>query len=93
MFRLPLTYLQPLDSAILYIAHNGTYIQPLSEIAKGTEVGNNAVLPFQPGKTYRLRVINMSGTSLLPPFQSNTDRTPSSGNVLLLPRRPHDARH
>jgi iron transport multicopper oxidase len=40
--------------------HNNTYLQPYSELAKVTQVGDRAVLPFQTGKTYRLRLINMS---------------------------------
>ncbi|KAJ7784867.1 Fet3 protein [Mycena maculata] len=52
------------DSPLIYFAHNGTNLGPKagSYPDTGSVVGfnENATLPFQPGKTYRLRVINTS---------------------------------
>ncbi len=54
-----------LDSALIYFAQNGTYLAPLSGTASGA-VGfnNNASLPFEAGKTYRLRVVNTSAFAM-----------------------------
>jgi iron transport multicopper oxidase len=40
--------------------HNNTYINTQSELSSGQGVSDNAILPFQAGKKYRIRVINMS---------------------------------
>ncbi|KAJ7887177.1 Fet3 protein [Mycena leptocephala] len=52
------------DSGLIYFAHKGTYLGPKAGTSpkSGSSVGFNvnATLPFQPGKTYRLRVINTS---------------------------------
>jgi iron transport multicopper oxidase len=52
------------DSGLIYFTHNGAYLGPKSgtKPSSGTSVGfnENATLPFTPGKTYRLRVINTS---------------------------------
>lgn len=42
------------DSGLIYFAQNTTYLSGFNE---------NATLPFEPGKTYRLRVINVSAFS------------------------------
>ncbi|KAJ7098323.1 Fet3 protein [Mycena epipterygia] len=56
------------DAALIYFAQNGTYLGPKSGTSptSGTSVGfnENATLPFQPGKTYRLRVVNTSAFSM-----------------------------
>ncbi|ESK96311.1 multicopper oxidase [Moniliophthora roreri MCA 2997] len=46
------------DSGIVYFAQNGTYLPPIT----GSGVGFNekSTLPFQPGRTYRLRILNTS---------------------------------
>ncbi|KAG9005058.1 ferroxidase fet3 [Tulasnella sp. 427] len=43
------------EAAIMYFSQNGQYLQGFNE---------NATLPFEPGKTYRLRVINMSALAM-----------------------------
>ncbi|KAJ7884466.1 Fet3 protein [Mycena leptocephala] len=52
------------DSGLIYFAHKSTYLGPKAGTLpkSGSCVGFNvnATLPFQPGKTYRLRVINTS---------------------------------
>ncbi|WVQ82538.1 hypothetical protein IAT38_004667 [Cryptococcus sp. DSM 104549] len=48
------------ESAVIYIAYkNGTYMNTNEEISSGVGVSDNAVLPFEAGKTYRLHMINM----------------------------------
>lgn len=53
------------DAALMYFAQNGTYLGPkpgTSPTGPTSAVGfnENATLPFQPGKTYRLRIVNVS---------------------------------
>jgi iron transport multicopper oxidase len=53
------------DSGLIYFAQNGTYLEPKqgsSPSGSTSAVGfnENATLPFEPGKTYRLRNINTS---------------------------------
>ncbi|KAJ6532692.1 Fet3 protein [Mycena vulgaris] len=56
------------DSGLIYFAQNGTYLGPKTGTSpsSGTAVGfnDNATLPFQPGKTYRLRVVNTSAFAM-----------------------------
>jgi len=56
------------DAGLIYFAQNGTYLGPKSGTSpsSGTSVGfnENATLPFQPGKTYRLRVVNTSAFAM-----------------------------
>ncbi|KDQ13082.1 hypothetical protein BOTBODRAFT_33956 [Botryobasidium botryosum FD-172 SS1] len=52
------------DSAILYIANGGSYAASINDIMQGNQVGDRATLQFTPGKTYRLRVINMSALAM-----------------------------
>ncbi|KAF9003375.1 Fet3 protein [Cyathus striatus] len=54
------------DSALIYFAQNASYLGPkagTSPTGPTSAVGfnDNATLPFQPGKTYRLRIVNTSG--------------------------------
>ena len=52
-----------LDSGLIYFAQNASYLGPLAGTStSGSTVGfnENTTLPFQPGKTYRLRIINTS---------------------------------
>lgn len=56
------------DSGLIYFAQNGTYLGPksgTSPTGPTSAVGfnENATLPFEPGKTYRLRIVNTSGFS------------------------------
>ncbi|KAL9709960.1 ferroxidase fet3 [Leucoagaricus gongylophorus] len=53
------------DSAIIYFAQNASYLGPISgsspsPVTSAVGFNENATLPFEPGKTYRLRVINTS---------------------------------
>lgn len=65
--------LLPPDSAVMQFSQNSAYLPGFTE---------NATLPFQPGKTYRLRIINMSAlgefdsyaTSLAPDCRANNLR-------------------
>ncbi|KAJ7033166.1 Fet3 protein [Mycena alexandri] len=56
------------DAGLIYFAQNGTYLGPKSGTtpSSGTAVGfnENATLPFAPGKTYRLRVVNTSAFAM-----------------------------
>ncbi|KAK7059678.1 Fet3 protein [Favolaschia claudopus] len=56
------------DSGLIYFAQNGSYLGPKAGTSpsSGTAVGfnENATLPFQPGKTYRLRVVNTSAFAM-----------------------------
>lgn len=56
------------DSGLIYFAQNGTYLGPksgTSPTGPTSAVGfnENATLPFEPGKTYRLRIVNTSAFS------------------------------
>ena len=53
------------DSALVYFAQNASYLGPIAgtspdPVTKAVGFNENATLPFQPGKTYRLRIINTS---------------------------------
>ncbi|OCH87144.1 Fet3 protein [Obba rivulosa] len=53
------------DAPLIYFAQNATYLGPIpgtNPTGATSAVGfnENATLPFQPGKTYRLRIINTS---------------------------------
>lgn len=48
----------------MYFSQNGTYLAPISgKSSSSIGFNENATLPFVPGKTYRLRVINTSAFS------------------------------
>ncbi|KAF8067721.1 Fet3 protein [Lyophyllum atratum] len=54
------------DSALVYFAQNASYLGPISgtspsPVTSAVGFNENATLPFQPGKTYRLRIVNTSG--------------------------------
>ncbi|KAH7882384.1 Fet3 ferroxidase [Phlebopus sp. FC_14] len=56
------------DSALIYFAQNATYLPPISSaspspVTAAVGFNENATLPFTPGRTYRLRVINTSALS------------------------------
>ncbi|KAG6821107.1 hypothetical protein H0H93_006446 [Arthromyces matolae] len=56
------------DSALIYFAQNSSYLGPISgtspsPVTSAVGFNENATLPFEPGKTYRLRVINTSAFS------------------------------
>ncbi|KAH9958044.1 ferroxidase [Russula dissimulans] len=53
------------DSGLIYFAQNDSYLGPIagtnpSPVTSQVGFNENATLPFEPGKTYRLRIINMS---------------------------------
>ncbi|KAI0287698.1 Cupredoxin [Russula brevipes] len=53
------------DSALIYFAQNGSYLGPVSgtspsSVTSHVGFNKNATLPFEPGKTYRLRIVNTS---------------------------------
>ena len=66
LFLPPLTFTDLcVDSALIYFAQNATYLGPISGTSPDPVTGavgfnENATLPFQPGRTYRLRVVNTS---------------------------------
>lgn len=56
------------DSGLIYFAQNGSYLGPVpgtspSAVTSAVGFNENATLPFEPGKTYRLRIINTSALS------------------------------
>ncbi|KAH7919193.1 Fet3 protein [Leucogyrophana mollusca] len=53
------------DSALIYFAQHGNYLPPIvgtspSPVTSAVGFNANATLPFVPGRTYRLRIVNMS---------------------------------
>ncbi|KAF8156788.1 ferroxidase [Crassisporium funariophilum] len=53
------------DSALIYFAQNATYRGPISgstpsSVTSAVGFNDNSTLPFEPGKTYRLRIVNTS---------------------------------
>ncbi|THH31008.1 hypothetical protein EUX98_g3197 [Antrodiella citrinella] len=53
------------DAALVYFGQNGTYLPPITgrnpdPVTAAVGFNENATLPFQPGKTYRLRIVNTS---------------------------------
>jgi len=53
---------------LIYFAQNGTYLPPVSgtnpsPVTAAVGFNENATLPFVPGKTYRLRIVNTSAFS------------------------------
>ncbi len=59
----------PKEAPLIYFAKNGQYLGPkagTSPTGVTSKVGfnENATLPFQPGKTYRIRVINTSALAM-----------------------------
>ncbi|KAF8816070.1 ferroxidase [Phlegmacium glaucopus] len=56
------------NSGLIYFAQNASYLGPIpgtspSGVTSGVGFNENATLPFQPGKTYRLRILNTSAFS------------------------------
>ena len=44
----------------MYVVQNGSYFPSSDAVSTGDAVGNNATIPFVAGKTYKIRIINMS---------------------------------
>ena len=56
-------YIFDLDSALIYFVKDGQYLPPKSgttypSVTSAVGFNENATLPFEPGKTYRLRIVN-----------------------------------
>jgi hypothetical protein len=49
-----------IDSAAIYVLHKDEYLPSAAAIRSGEGVNDNAKLHFEPGKTYKIRLINMS---------------------------------
>jgi iron transport multicopper oxidase len=52
-----------IESGLVYYAQNGKYLPPIAgsspaPVTSAVGFNENATLPFQPGKTYRLRIVN-----------------------------------
>lgn len=65
---LPLRRIISSDSGLIYFAQNGNYLGPVSGTSPDPVTGKvgfneNGTLPFQAGKTYRLRIVNTSAFS------------------------------
>jgi iron transport multicopper oxidase len=45
---------------MIYIAKDGQYLSSYEDIMAGKGTNDNAIIPFQVGKKYRIRIINMS---------------------------------
>ncbi|KAK7036555.1 ferroxidase fet3 [Paramarasmius palmivorus] len=52
------------DSALIYYSQNGSYLAPVGGESPTVGFNENATLPFSPGKTYRLRIINTSAFAM-----------------------------
>ena len=53
----------------MYFVQNGSYLSPIpgktpSSVTSHVGFNENATLPFEPGKTYRLRIVNTSAFSM-----------------------------
>jgi iron transport multicopper oxidase len=51
------------DSALMYYIQDGSYLGPIAgtkpaPVTSHVGFNENATLPFEPGKTYRLRIVN-----------------------------------
>lgn len=56
------------DSALMYFAQDSKYLPPIpgtspSSTTSAVGFNENSTLPFTPGRSYRLRIINMSALS------------------------------
>jgi iron transport multicopper oxidase len=48
---------------MIYVAKDGQYLSSYDDLMAGKGTNNDAVIPFEAGKKYRIRVINMSSLS------------------------------
>jgi iron transport multicopper oxidase len=48
---------------MIYVAKDGQYLSSYEDLMAGKGTNNDAVIPFEAGKKYRIRVINMSSLS------------------------------
>ncbi|EDR04578.1 multicopper oxidase, ferroxidase [Laccaria bicolor S238N-H82] len=57
------------ESGLMYFAQNSTYLGPIAGsnpacVTSAVEFNENATLPFQPGKIYRLRMVNTAAFAM-----------------------------
>ncbi|ORX38813.1 Cupredoxin [Kockovaella imperatae] len=52
------------DSAVIYVLHNDTYYPSPESISNGSATNNNAKIHFEPGQTYRIRIVNMGALAM-----------------------------
>lgn len=55
------------DAGLIYFAQKGSYLGPKEGTSPDNKLvgfNENATLPFQPGKTYRLRIVNTSAFAM-----------------------------
>jgi iron transport multicopper oxidase len=45
---------------MIYFSRNETYLTPAVDMSRAEGTNDNAKLTFEPGKKYKIRVINMS---------------------------------
>lgn len=48
------------DSAVIYLVKDGRYYPSAEDVANGAAVSDNLSIPFEAGKKYKIRAINMS---------------------------------
>ncbi|EDR02682.1 ferroxidase, multicopper oxidase [Laccaria bicolor S238N-H82] len=58
------------ESGLMYFAQNSTYLGPIAgsnpaPVTNAVGFNENATLPFQPGKTYRLRIVNTAAFAMI----------------------------
>jgi len=56
-----------IDSAAIYVLHKDEYLPSAAAIRSGEGVNDNAKIHFEPGKTYKIRLINMSALASMSP--------------------------
>ncbi|OXC70368.1 hypothetical protein AYX13_00838 [Cryptococcus neoformans] len=52
------------DSAVIYLVKDGRYYPSAEDVANGAAVSDNLSIPFEAGKKYKIRVINMSALAM-----------------------------
>ncbi|ORY31018.1 Cupredoxin [Naematelia encephala] len=52
------------DAAAIYVMHDGKYSPSAEAVRDGTATNDQASMLFQPGKTYKIRIINMSALAM-----------------------------
>lgn len=55
-----------IDAAAIYVLHKEQYLPSAEAIRTGEGVNDNASLRFEAGKTYKIRIINMSALASKP---------------------------
>ncbi|KAK8847393.1 hypothetical protein IAR55_005251 [Kwoniella newhampshirensis] len=52
------------DSALIYLVKDGQYYPSPEDVASGASTNDNLIIPFEAGKKYKIRVINMSALAM-----------------------------